>query len=233
LADDPDAVTVAIAAVAAALIGSAGPQVLRRLPEPPDADDDKVQYAQLARTPRLALWFAIAAAALAGVVAWQVPAELVPVWVLFGGIGPWLAFVDWRTRLLPFLLVAPAYVATLGLVALGALLLGDWHVLLHGVIGNVVVFAVFLLVHQLGRFFGEGAFGYGDVRLSGVVGLALGALGGSETLTGAYGAFVLGAVGGFVTSRLGWVDRKAFAFGPYMVAAAVIGAAWGRSIWPL
>jgi leader peptidase (prepilin peptidase)/N-methyltransferase len=43
---------------------------------------------------------------------------------------------------------------------------------------------------------------------------------------------VLGAVGGLLTSRLGWVDRRAFAFGPYMVVGAVVGAVWGLSIWP-
>ena len=169
---------------------------------------------------------------MAGVAAWQVPPELAPVWVLFAGVGTWLAYVDWRTRLLPFLFVAPTYVATLALVALGAFLLDDWSVLVMGLIGNVAVFAVFWLVYQVGRFFGGGAFGYGDVRLSAVVGLALGALGAAETLTGTYGGFVLGAIGGLVFSRLGWVDRKGFAFGPYMVVGAIIGAAWGPSIWP-
>jgi len=225
-------VTIAIAAVTAALLGAAGPFVIARLPEPPDPDDDKVAYAELARARRLSWWFAGFAAVMAGVAAWRVPPELAPVWVLFAGVGTWLAYVDWRTRLLPFLFVAPMYLATLALVVLGALLLEDWGVLVAALIGNVVVFAVFWIVFQIGRMFGGGAFGYGDVRLSGVVGLALGALGSAETLTGTYGGFVLGAVGGLVFSRLGWVDRKGFAFGPYMVVGAVVGAAWGPSIWP-
>jgi leader peptidase (prepilin peptidase)/N-methyltransferase len=167
---------------------------------------------------------------MAGVAAWHVPLELVPVWVLFAGVGAWLAYVDWRTRLLPFLFVAPMHIATLALVALGALLLDDWGVLVTALIGYLAVFGVFWLVYMVGRLFGGGAFGYGDVRLSGVVGLALGALGAAETLTGAYGGFVLGAVGGLAFSRLGWVDRKGFAFGPYMVVGAIVGAAWGPSI---
>ena len=224
--------TIAIATVTAALLGAAGPFVIARLPEPPDPDDDKVAYAELARDRRLSWWFAGSAAAMAGVAAWRVPPELAPVWVLFAGVGTWLAYVDWRTRLLPFLFVAPMYLATLALVVLGALLLDDWGVLVAALIGNVVVFAVFWIVYQIGRMFGGGAFGYGDVRLSGVVGLALGALGSAETLTGTYGGFVLGAIGGLVFSRLGWVDRKGFAFGPYMVVGAIVGAAWGPSIWP-
>jgi leader peptidase (prepilin peptidase)/N-methyltransferase len=225
-------VTIAIAAALAAVVGAAGPFVLARLPEPVEPHDGKIAYADLAGTPHLAWWFAGAAAPLAGVVAWRIPAELVPVWVLFVGVGTWLAYVDWRTRLLPFLLVAPAYVATLALVVLGAALLDDWSVLGKAAAANAVVFAVFWLIYRLGRLFGGGAFGYGDVRLSGVVGLALGGLGAAETLTGAYGGFVLGAVGGLVFSRLGWVDRNGFAFGPYMVVGAVVGAAWGPSIWP-
>ncbi|MGI9085207.1 MAG: prepilin peptidase [Aeromicrobium sp.] len=223
--------TIVVAAAAAALIGAAGPRVLARLPEPPEPDDDKVAYADLARAPYLALWFAGAAALMAGVATWKVPTELVAVWVLFAGVGTWLGYVDWRTRLLPFLLVAPTYLLTLALVTLGAYLLDDWGVFVTAVIANVAVFAVFWLVHQVGKLFGGGAFGYGDVRLSGVVGLALGALGAAETLTGAYGGFVLGAVGGLVFSRLGWVDRRGFAFGPYMVVGAIIGAVWGPSIW--
>jgi leader peptidase (prepilin peptidase) / N-methyltransferase len=225
-------VTIAIAAATAALLGAAGPFVIARLPEPPEPDDDKIAYAELARARRLSWWFAGSAAVMAGVAAWRVPPELAPVWVLFAGVGSWLAYVDWRTRLLPFLFVAPMYVATLALVVLGALLLDDRGVLVAALIGNVAVFAVFWIVYQIGRIFGGGAFGYGDVRLSGVVGLALGALGSAETLTGTYGGFVLGAIGGLVFSRLGWVDRKGFAFGPYMVVGAIVGAAWGSSIWP-
>jgi len=228
----PETVTLLIAAVAAALLGAAGPFVIARLPEPPDPDDDKAAYAELARPRHLALWLAAGAAVMAGVAAWQVPPELVPVWVLFAGVGSWLAYVDWRTRLLPFLLVAPLYVASLLLVGTGALLLDDGGVLVGGVVGNVAVFAVFWLVHQVGRRFGN-AFGYGDVRLSGVIGLALGALGAAQTLTGAYAGFVLGAVGGLVTSRLGWVDRQGFPFGPYMVVGAIVGATWGPSIWTM
>jgi leader peptidase (prepilin peptidase)/N-methyltransferase len=225
-------VIVAIAAAAASLLGAAGQFVIGRLPEPPNPDDDKIAYAELARARHLSLWFAGSAAAMAGLAAWRVPPELVPVWVLFAGVGTWLAYVDWRTRLLPFLFVAPMYVATLALVALGARLLDDWGVLVRALVGNLAVFAVFWLVYMVGRLFGGGAFGYGDVRLSGVVGLALGALGAAETLTGAYGGFVLGAVGGLAFSRLGWVDRQGFAFGPYMVAGAIVGATWGPSIWP-
>ena len=224
---------VALAALAAALVGAAGPHVIRLLPEPAERDDDKITYLQLARAPHLALWCAGAAGAMAALVAERIPPELVPVWVVFAGVGTWLGYIDWRTRLLPFLLVAPTYVLTWLLVVTGALLLDDRRVVLDALVANVAVFGLFWLVYQVGRRFSGGAFGYGDVRFAGVVGLALGALGAGETLTGVYAGFVLGAIGGLVFSRLGWVDRKGFAFGPYMVVGAIVGAAWGASIWPI
>jgi len=225
-------VTILLAVVAAALIGAAGPRVLRRVPEPPAPDADKLPYAVLSEFRHLAVGLALAAAVMAGVVAWRLDdAELLPVWVVIAGVGSWLSFVDWQTRLLPFLLVAPLYVVTLALVGLGALLLDDVDVLVHALIANAVVFAVFMTLYWFGhRFFG-GAFGYGDVRLSGVLALALGALGTSEVIVGMYAGFILGAVLGIVLSRLRIIDPKGYAFGPYMVVGAVIGAAWGPAFY--
>ncbi|MRJ77162.1 hypothetical protein GEV29_11485 [Aeromicrobium sp. SMF47] len=222
--------TVALAVVVAALIGAAGPLVLRRLPEPPEADrdPDKIAYAVLAARPLVSWALAAAAALMAGVAAWAIDdPELVPVWVLVTGVGSWLAYIDWHTRLLPFAVVSRLYLGTLLLVAVGALLLGDPDVLVHAIVANVVVYVIFRVLHWAGsRFFG-GAFGYGDVRLSGVLALALGALGRSEVLVGIYAGFVLGAVLGVVLARLRIVDPQGYAFGPYMVAGAVIGTAWG------
>ena len=223
---------IVIAAAAAALVGALGPMVLRRIPEPPQPDADKVPYATLADIRLLWLWLALASAVMAAVVAWQVDEpELVPVWVVLAGVGSWLAFVDWHTKLLPFLLVAPLYVVTLALVALAGLLLDDRDVLVRAVVANVVVYAVFRLLHWFGnRFFG-GAFGYGDVRLSGVLALALGAIGVSEVIVGIYGGFILGAVLGVVLSRLKIIDPRGYAFGPYMVVGAMVGAAWGPALY--
>ena len=223
---------ILIAAVAAALLGALGPRVLRRVPEPPEPDADKLPYAVLSEFRFLAAGLAVTAAVLAGVVAWRIDdAELLPVWIVLAAVGSWLSFVDWHTRLLPFVLVAPLYLVTLALVALGALLLDDLDVLKHALIANAVVFAIFLAMHLFARRFYGGAFGYGDVRLSAVLSLALGALGYSEVIVGMYAGFILGAVLGIVLSKLKLVDPNGYAFGPYMVLGAVIGAAWGPAIY--
>jgi leader peptidase (prepilin peptidase)/N-methyltransferase len=225
-------VTITLAALVAALIGAAGPWILRRIPEPDDPDADKAPYAVLAGTRGLTIGLAIAAAVMAGVVAWRIDhPELVPVWVLIAGVGSWLIFIDWRTRLLPTAIVAPTYLATLTLVGLGAALLGDAQLFVHALVANIVVYVIFRVLYWVGgRFFG-GAFGYGDVRLSGVLALALGALGSSEVFVGIYGGFVLGAVLGLLLARLKLVDPKGYAFGPFMLVGAVVGAAWGAALY--
>lgn len=220
--------TIVLAALAAALLGAAGPFVMRRMPEPPEPDADKVTYAALADTKGLTIGLALGAAVMAGFVAWRIDhVELLPVWVLVAGVGSWLIFIDWRTRLLPYVVVAPTYLATLVLVGLGALLLRDVHVFVDALVANIVVYVIFRVLHWIAR----GAFGFGDVRLSGVLAAALGALGGNEVMVGMYAGFLLGAVFGLVLSRLKIVDPKAYAFGPYMVVGAVIGAAWGPAVY--
>jgi leader peptidase (prepilin peptidase)/N-methyltransferase len=222
-------VTVVLAALAAALIGAVGPRVMRRLPEPePDPEDDEVKplYTDIADARLLAVWLAVGSAPAAALVAWQVPAELVPAWVLFCGVGSWLTYIDLRTRYLPFLLTVPLHLGVLLLVVLAAVLMDDWDVLVHGLVGNGVVFAAFWLIHFLGWLFRSGSFGYGDVRLGAIIGLALGALGSQPTFVGTYAGWVLGAIFGVVhTIRTRRGARSSYAFGPYLVIGAVIGAA--------
>ncbi len=224
--------TIAIAALAAAVIGACGPWVMRRMPEPEKPADDKIPYAQLADARGLALWLATAAAVMAGIVAWRLDrAELLPVWVLITGVGAWLTYIDWRTRLLPLVIVVPTYLATLLLVGLAALLMQDAQVFVRALVANIVVYVIFRVLYWIGRRFFGGAFGYGDVRLSGVLSLGLGAISGGAVIVGMYAGFILGAVLGVLFSLLKIIDAKGYAFGPYMVVGAVIGAAWGPAIY--
>lgn len=219
-----------MAVVLAAGIGACGPAAVHRLPEPvPHPEEvepeEKIRYADLGTTPRAAVLLALLAGLLAGVAAWMLPEPaMLPVWVVFAGVGSWLAWVDWRTRLLPYRLTAPLHVATLVLVAAGAAVAGDWSLLWWGIAANVGVFALFWIIWFVGARVGS-TFGYGDVRLSGIIGLALGPLGMDATLSGTYAGFLLGAVGGIALSWAGLVDRRSFAFGPYMVVGAVVGLA--------
>lgn len=223
---------VVVSFVAAALLGAVGPVAMRRIPEPAEPAADKVTYAALAETRLLTLGLAVTAGTMAALVASRIDhPELMPVWVAIAGVGSWLAFIDWHTKLLPFALVAPTYLVTFALVILGAALLRDAQVLVHALVANIVVYVIFRIMYWFGTRYFRGAFGYGDVRLSGVLALGLGALGASETFVGMYAGFILGAVLGLVLSGLRVVDAKGYAFGPYMVVGAVVGAAWGPSLY--
>ncbi|GAA2069918.1 hypothetical protein GCM10009821_03360 [Aeromicrobium halocynthiae] len=218
-------VVVALAAVVAGLAGAAGPAVVRRLPEPvphPDEEATKVHYADMG-SGRTSVLLAVLAAALTVSIAGLLPSpSLLGVWVALAGVGSWLAWVDWRTRLLPFRLTAPLHVAVLALTALAAVVERDAGLLWAGLLANVLVFVLFWVLWFVGARVGS-TFGYGDVRLAGILALALGPLGYTATAAGIYAGFLLGAVGGIALSALGIVDRKGFAFGPYMVVGAFVG----------
>ena len=90
-------------------------------------------------------------------------------------------------------------------------------------LGFLVAYGSFFLlwwIHPRG-------LGYGDVRLSGVLGLALGYLGWGELVTGLYAGFLLGGVGGGLLTMLKVLGRRAFPFGPFMVLGALAGVVWG------
>ncbi|WP_293781839.1 A24 family peptidase [uncultured Aeromicrobium sp.] len=217
----PSAASLAV--IVAAVLAALTRWWLARLPEPAEPDEDKVPYAALARSPFLALLCAVAGAVLCAVAVWQLPEPLVPVWTVVAAMTPVLAYVDARTHLLPFLMVAPLYVVVWVLTLAVAWLSDDWSIARDALVGNVVVFTTFVLLYLVaGRFFG-GGFGYGDVRLSAVLGVALGPLGLTAAFAGLYAGFVIAAVAGIVRNRGRIRGGPPIAFGPAMLLGAFVG----------
>lgn len=217
------------AVVTAAVAGLAGwfvPHLVARLPEPEDAKPDKPTYVDLAAAPglapRAAAW-ALVAGALVGLgTGWTwsllflVP--LVPVGVALG-------YIDFRARLLPTKLIAPCYVLVVGGVLVATAATRDLDALRWAAIGWAVTGALFWFLWRFTR-----GMGYGDVRLSGVLGLALGHLGWGELLVGVYAAFVLGAVGWIPLRLLKVTTSRKVPFGPFMLLGAVVGVLWGADV---
>lgn len=220
--------------------GAFVPLLIARLPEP-DEDDDtltpaaneaefarpvdapKELYVDVAALPGLrwkaALASAVAAGLIGGRTGWH-PAllfllYLVPVCVA-------LSVVDWRTRYLPTRLIAPSYVVVAALAVLASLLTSDWTSdwarLRLAAVGWVSAFLFFALLWVL-----PGGMAYGDVRLAGVLGMALGWLGLAQLALGLYTGFVLGGVAGLVLSRLKVFHHRHSPFGPHMVIGALLG----------
>ena len=225
-----------VAAVWGAASGAVLPRVIARLPEPdpdplePAADEadfvrpvdaPKELYVDLARLPGLAWKLAVVCAVLAGVtgarIGWS-PALLFLAYLVPVGVA--LALVDWRTRYLPTRLIAPSYVVVGVLVLLASVLTQDWLSLRSSAIGWVGCFAVFFVLW----FISPGSLAYGDVRLAGLLGLAVGWLGLAQLVLGMFTSFLLLAVGGIVLSLARVFHRRHMPFGPFLLAGAFLGA---------
>jgi leader peptidase (prepilin peptidase)/N-methyltransferase len=225
----------------AGLLALAVPAGIRALPEPspevlPDspADDTplerllrqegpKESYAAVAALPHLAWWAAGIAVVVDVALGWRlgnhpvtwVIALLVPILVL-------LAVVDWRTRLLPRVVVLPATGLLLVLAVVEWALNADDDVLIRAVAAMLVARTFFWVLWFIRR----AGMGFGDVRLAALLGLVLGRLGWNNWLAGLYGGLVLFAIFGLtlaVVRRDRAALKRAYPFGPFMIAGAVLG----------
>lgn len=153
---------------------------------------------------------------------WVLPAYL----VLAVGLVV-LSAIDLEHLLLPNRIVYPLGYVSLALFAVAAIGDDDLDALGRGLLAAVVVFAIFFLLH----FAWPAAMGFGDVRLSFILGLALGWLGWGEVFVGIFAGFVYGALIGIlliVTRVRG--RNQALPFGPFLAAGALTGILVGSSI---
>lgn len=247
--------------LAAALVGLVGcglggaltPYLIRRLPEPPPdpepeegaeltaaqkarlAEGPKELYADLGRRPRLGL----VAAAISAVAGAGVGAALGWDWLLclllpLVPVGTLLGIVDHRTRLLPSIVVLPATLAALGYGGLRWALTGAADDLVRGVVCLLLVRTVFWLLW----FIRQAGMGFGDVRLSALLGCTLGYAGAGPLLVGLYSAFLMFAIPGLVIAiakRDRSVLKRAYPFGPFLLVGAWLGVVAGEptvaAIW--
>jgi leader peptidase (prepilin peptidase) / N-methyltransferase len=205
-----------------------GPWLMRRIPEPVlDEGESKTPYASLAG-PRAAYWCGGLAAVAGGLLGWLIGLDAVlPAWLLLAVAGAVLGYIDARTRFLPSIIIWPTYgVVGVALLA-AALATGEWGSLRRAVIAGAIGFGVF---YVLWFAFPRGV-GFGDVRLSGLLGLALGWLGWGQFVSGLYGGFFLGAVVGIVLIAARVMTRKQMVpFGPFMLVGALAGVLLGAPL---
>ncbi|WP_158865657.1 prepilin peptidase [Leifsonia sp. AG29] len=138
-----------------------------------------------------------------------------------------LAIIDIETHRLPDRIVVPTAVAIGSLLTAAAAVEGDWWRLGQAAIGGLALGGFYLLL----AFVRPDAMGLGDVKLAGVLGLALGWAGWAQLAVGAFAAFVLGGVFSVVLLALKRVDRKGgIPFGPWMLAGAWAGIFFGAPL---
>ena len=130
-----------------------------------------------------------------------------------------LAFIDLAHRRLPDMLTLASYpvaIAALG-AATPAVRNGASH-LVHAFIGLACASAFYLV---LALIYPAG-IGWGDVKLSGLLGLYLGWIGPAALVIGLAAGFVLAAVAGAGLIVAGKATRQSqIAFGPFMLAGAI------------
>ncbi len=237
---------------AAALGGAVGvatglvvPWVIRRLPEPPPVPEPeegaeltpaqkvlleegpKELYADLGALPRLPLLTAAASGVAGALIGWVTGLDWLLLLLLpLAPVGTLLAVVDFRTRLLPRVVVIPATLAAIGYGLVAWPLTGDSESLVRGLIGMVAARAVFWILW----FIRSAGMGFGDVRLSALLGFVLAYVGWPEYALGLYSGFLLFALPGLLLAlvrRDRSLLKKAYPFGPFLLLGALLGIVVG------
>ncbi|TDQ52580.1 prepilin peptidase [Actinorugispora endophytica] len=171
------------------------------------------------RAPLDAVLGAAAAFAAVGASSAQRSAAEVAALAFLALWGAVLAAIDTRTRRLPNPLVLPAYPVALALLAVAALTTpGGLDQAADALVGMAGLWAFYWLLW----FVYPAGMGWGDVKLSGLLGLYLGWSGLGSVVSGTFAAFLLSACVGLVLMVLGRVGRGTqIPFGPFMVVGAL------------
>ena len=138
-----------------------------------------------------------------------------------------VSITDLSHRLVPRRLVYPALALIAPLLVVASAADHRWQALGGAAIAGAAAFAVFFAVW----WFVPRGMGFGDVRLAGLVGTALGWLGLVHLYVGFLTAFLAGAVFGVVLMVARGTGRKTrLPFAPALSVGAVIGVLWGAAI---
>ena len=134
-------------------------------------------------------------------------------------VGVALVLIDLAVQRLPDRLTLPAYPVVVTLLTLTAIIDHDGEALRRALIGGLALAASYLVLALLSG----GRLGGGDVKLAGLIGLALGWLGWSSLVTGACLGFLLAAIVGLLLLAGRKVTRTTLiSFGPYMLGGAFL-----------
>lgn len=151
-----------------------------------------------------------------------------PAYLFLGAIAVVLTLIDIDVHRLPDQIVLPSYVVVAALLVLASWGEGDWSALVRALIAGAGLFAFYFAVMVAY----PSGMGFGDVKLAGVLGMALGWLGWGAFAVGAFGAFLLGGVFSALLLVLRRVDRKSgIPFGPWMIGGAALGILVGEQLW--
>lgn len=153
---------------------------------------------------------------------WALPAFLVLTAALIA-----ISAIDLEHFIIPNRIVYPVGIAGAVLLFAAAAIGDDWGSFAGALVGGAGAFTFFFILHLVV----PGGMGFGDVRLSLVLGLFLGWMGGMQVFGGLFLGFFLGAVIGMVLIAVGSRGRKQhIPFGPFLAAGTMIFVLFGDQI---
>ncbi len=188
------------------------------LPAEPDLPAELAASAGRAPGPS-AFSVGLTSAVLLGLLAYRITPGLVlaaAAWLVLCGVP--LAFIDLAVHRLPDVLTGPAYAGVIALLALAAWTGGSWGDLVRAAAGGIALTAAYLAM----AFISPGGVGLGDAKAAAATGTMLAWFGWGPLLTGTFAGLVLAAASGLVLLLRGAGLRYQLAFGPFMLAGAVL-----------
>ena len=167
-------------------------------------------------------------AAVFGLLAYHVGLSwALPAYLYLGALGVALAGIDIDTLTLPNSLVLPAYPVTAVLLAVAAVGEHAWDAYLRAALGGLALYAFYVVL----RLVYPRGMGFGDVKLSGVLGAYLAWFGWGTLVVGGFAGFLLGGIGGaLLMSFKGAGLKSKVPYGPYMLAGTLAGIMFGTQI---
>ena len=142
-----------------------------------------------------------------------------PAFLLLGWFTVTLVWIDADVHRLPDGLVLPAYPAVGALLLVATAGAGDWRPLVRALVCMAVMYALYFIM----AIASPSSLGFGDVKLSGVIGLALGWVSVFHAVAGLLLGFLVGGLVALVMllgRRVGL--RSHIAFGPSMLVGALL-----------
>ncbi len=153
---------------------------------------------------------------------WQIPGFC----LLFAALLA-IAVIDLEHYIVPNRIVYPVGFASVPALALAAALDDRWDQAPRALGGAAVAFAFLYVLHIVQ----PRGMGFGDVRLSVILGLYLGWLGWDHVALGLFGGFLFGAVVGILLMASGKRGRKQhIPFAPFLAAGTITAVLWGAPV---
>lgn len=153
---------------------------------------------------------------------WVVPAYLVFFVCLVS-----ISVIDSQLQIIPNRIVYPTIFASVPLLALAALLGEDWPRFGQAMMGATFAWLALLVIHLIS----PSGMGFGDVRLSFVLGLFLGWISLGHVFTGLFLGVLLICAVGIVLAVLGLKSlQEHIAFGPFLAAGSILAVFAGEAI---